>query len=126
MCRGRRTNGPVGCGDTVVMVTRPVSPTVAPLTAALEQLLSIHTRYYGTSGLYDPLYNSNLSVQDVTINNGVATIKLTGTLSLAGECDDPRVAAQFDSIGRQFPTVQKVQVFVNGTPLDNLLSGKGV
>jgi LysM repeat protein len=119
------TSGPVGCGDTVVMVTRPVSPTAAPLTAALQQLLSIHTRFYGQSGLYDPLYNSNLTIQSVAINNGVATINLAGTLSLGGECDDPRVAAQFDSIGRQFSTVQTVQVYVNGQPLENLLSGKG-
>jgi LysM repeat protein len=120
------TNGPVGCGDTVVMVTRNVSATVAPLTAAVQQLLSIHDRFYGQSGLYDPLYTANLAVQSVTINNGLATIKLTGKLSLGGECDDPRVAAQFDALGHQFSSVQKVQVFINGTPLENLLGGKGV
>jgi len=120
------TNGPVGCGDTVVMVTRNVSATIAPLTAAVQQLLSIHDRFYGQSGLYDPLYNANLAVQSVAINNGLATIKLTGKLSLGGECDDPRVAAQFDALGHQFSSVQKVQVFINGTPLENLLGGKGV
>ena len=120
------TNGPLGCGDTVVMVTRNVSATIAPLTAAVQQLLSIHDRFYGQSGLYDPLYNTNLAVQSVTINNGLATIKLTGKLSLGGECDDPRVAAQFDALGHQFSSVQKVQVFINGTPLENLLGGKGV
>lgn len=120
------TNGPVGCGDTVVMVTRNVSATIAPLTAAVQQLLSIHDRFYGQSGLYDPLYNAYLAVQSVTINNGLATIKLTGKLSLGGECDDPRVAAQFDALGHQFSSVQKVQVFINGTPLENLLGGKGV
>jgi LysM repeat protein len=120
------TNGPVGCGDTVVMVTHNIAATIAPLTAAVEQLLSIHTKFYGQSGLYDPVYNTNLAVQSVTINKGLATIKLTGTLNLGGECDNPRVAAQFDALGRQFSSVQKVQVFVNGTPLENLLSGKGV
>ena len=120
------TNGPVGCGDTVVMVTRNLSATIAPLTAAVQQLLSIHDRFYGQSGLYDPLYNAYLAVQSVTINNGLATIKLTGKLSLGGECDDPRVAAQFDALGHQFSSVQKVQVFINGTPLENLLGGKGV
>jgi LysM repeat protein len=120
------TNGPVGCGDTIVMVTRNVPSTTAPLNAAVEQLLSIHTQFYGQSGLYDPLYKANLAVQSVTINNGLATIKLTGTLNLGGVCDDPRVAAQFDALGRQFSTVQQVQVFINGTPLENLLSGKGV
>jgi LysM repeat protein len=121
----RNTNGPVGCGDTVVKVTRNVAATTAPLRAAIDELLSINAQFYGQTGLYNPLYNATLAVQSVAINNGLATIRLTGTLNLGGVCDDPRVAAQFDALGRQFSTVQKVQVFVNGTPLENLLSGKG-
>jgi LysM repeat protein len=119
------TGGAVGCGDSVVMVTRNVPPTTAPLTAAVNELLSIHTRLYGQSGLYNPLYNSPLAVQSVTISNGLATIRLTGNLSLAGECDDPRVAAMFNAIGRQFSTVQRVQVYINGAALETLLGGKG-
>ena len=85
--------------------------TIAPLTAAVEQLLSIHDRFYGQSGLYDPLYTANLAVQSVTINNGLATIKLTGKLSLGGECDDPRLSRCSPTrFGHQFSSVQKVQV----------------
>jgi LysM repeat protein len=118
----------VGCGDSVEMVTRAVAPTTAPLTAAVSQLLSLQTDnkgYYGQSGLYDPLYSSHLSVKSVTIENGHAVISLTGALSLGGTCDDPRVKAMFDRIGRQYSTVHSVTVYVNGVPLDKLLSSKG-
>jgi LysM repeat protein len=119
------TAGPVGCGDTIILVKRSVPATTEPLTTAVKQLLSLHTQYYGQSGLYNPLYQSNLAVQSVTIQNGQAVIRLSGSLRLGGECDDPRVAAQFDAIGRQFSTVQKVQVYINNKPLQQLLGGKG-
>jgi LysM repeat protein len=117
--------GTIGCNDGVVLVTRSIAPTTAPLTAAIAQLLSIKTQHYGMSGLYDALYASNLHISSVTIVNGKATIRLTGNLSLGGECDDPRVQAQFDSTARQFSTVHTVEVFINGVLLQTLLSGRG-
>jgi LysM repeat protein len=117
--------GNIGCNDGTVLVTRNVPATTAPLTAAINQLLSIKTQYYGQSGLYDALYASNLQVSSISIVNGTAIIRLTGSLSLGGECDDPRVQAQFDATARQFSTVNAVQVYVNGVALQDLLSGKG-
>jgi LysM repeat protein len=119
------SGGSVGCGDSVVLVDRPVAPTRAPLTAAINELLSIKQRDYGQSGLTDILYASNLHVQNITITNGHANIWLTGNLSLGGECDDPRVVAQFEQTAKQFSTVQTVSVYINGVPLQTLLSGKG-
>lgn len=117
-------NGNVGCGDSVVMVNRQVAVTTAPLTAAIRELLSIRTRYYGQSGLYDALYQSSLAVQSVTIANQKATIRLTGQMQLGGECDDPRVIAQLERTATQFSTVKSVEVYVNGVLLQTLLSGK--
>src|SRR5947209_9872041 len=45
--------GTIGCGDTLVGVTKRIAPTSAPLLAALRQLLADHHRYYGQSGLYN-------------------------------------------------------------------------
>ncbi len=119
-------SGPkVGCGDSAVAVTRQVPPTAAPLTAALNELLSIHSQYYGESGLYNALYQSNLQVQSVILSNGKATIKLTGTMSLGGECDDPRFEAQLTQTALQFTTVQSVDIYINDKPLNTLLGGKG-
>lgn len=117
-------DGQVGCGDGVVRVTRNIAPTQAPLTAAIRELVSIRGQTYGQSGLYNALYQSNLKVAGVTLKSGKANIYLTGTLRLGGVCDSPRVKAQFDSTARQFSTVSQVQVYVNGTPLERLLSSK--
>jgi hypothetical protein len=112
----------IGCGDSLIAVTRPITPTTTPLTAALRVLLSDHHRVYGQSGLYNALYQSRLTVNHVTIRNGRATIYLTGRMQLGGVCDDPRVGAQLRSAAFQFPTVHSVAIFVNGIPLKRRLS----
>lgn len=119
-------DGNVGCGDGVVLVERRVAPTTAPLTAALRELLSLKQEYYGQSGLRNALHASNLAVQSVTLTNGNAVIRLTGKLSLGGECDDPRVQAQLEQTAYQFSTVHSVSIYLNGEPLQNVLGGKGL
>ena len=117
--------GTIGCSDGIVMVQRNVAATQAPLTAAIGQLLSIKQQNYGQSGLYNALYASNLSIQSISIVNGKALIYLVGQLSSGGVCDDPRIIAQFHYTATQFSTVSSVQVYVNGIPLESLLSGHG-
>jgi len=119
-----KTGTAVGCGDSVVGVEREIAPTNAPLTAALNQLFSLHDQFYGQSGLYNALYRAHLQLSSAAIVAGRATIKLTGQLTLGGECDDPRAQAQLTQTALQFPTVQAVDIFVNGVPLKTLLSGK--
>jgi murein DD-endopeptidase MepM/ murein hydrolase activator NlpD len=117
-------SGGVGCGDQVVAVRRNIAPTPAPLTAALNQLLSLHTAYYGQSGLYNALHQSRLYVQSITRSGTSWKVYLRGTLTLAGVCDIPRVEAQLRQTALQFSTVTQVQFFVNGVPLAQALSQK--
>ena len=117
-------SGKVGCGDQVVAVKRNVAPTQAPLTAALNQLLSLHDQYYGQSGLYNTLYQSNLAVKSITRNGTTWNIYLTGTLRLGGVCDIPRVEAQLQRTALQFATVKRANYFINGVPLKTALSQK--
>lgn len=117
-------SGSVGCGDQVVAVRRSITPTTAPLTAALNQLLSLHSQYYGQSGLYNALYQSNLYVSSITRSGTVWKIYLKGTLRLGGVCDIPRVEAQLQRTARQFSTVTQVYYYVNGVPLKDALSQK--
>lgn len=114
--------GSVGCGDELVAVEQRVPSTRAPLTAALQALLSLKEREYGQSGLYNALYQSDLQLARVAIESGTATIELRGQLRLGGVCDAPRVEAQLRQTALQFPTVQRVHVTVNGTPLQQVLS----
>lgn len=114
----------IGCGDSVLAVTVPIARTQGVLKAALENLLSIKQQYYGQSGLYNALYQSNLKLDKVTIENKRAIINLSGTMTLGGVCDSPRVEAQFRETALQFSTVNDVAVFVNGKPLADVLSGR--
>jgi hypothetical protein len=114
----------IGCGDSLVPVTFTLPDPAAPLRGALDKLFSIRTQFYGQSGLYNALFRSDLHIDSVTIQNGVAEIKLGGALTLGGVCDSPRVQAQLDEIALQFSTVQQVNVYINGKNLKDLLSGK--
>ena len=116
------SGGSVGCGDAIVPVTRHIAPTRAPLTAAMHELLSIKDRVDGQTGLYNALYQSDLQVEKITIDSGKATILLTGQLMLGGECDNPRIEAQLKQTALQFATVKDVAIFVNGTPIEKIIS----
>jgi hypothetical protein len=117
-------SGPeIGCGDSLVAVDRDVAPTKAPLTAAMNELLSVNDQYYGQSGFYNSLYQSDLQIENITIDEqGLASIYLTGTYTLGGVCDGPRFEAQLVETARQFSTVKDVSIFINGKPLKEILS----
>jgi hypothetical protein len=119
---GGASGMPVGCGDSIVLVSREVPQSAEVLRAALTQLLSLRGKDYGSSGLYNALGDSQLSIEDVTMDGSTATIRLAGKVSLGGECDMPRFKAQIEETARQFPTVKDVAVFINGTPIDEALS----
>lgn len=115
----------VGCNDSAIPVVRTFTPTVAPLTAALQVLLSLGSNpYYGESGLYNALYQSSLQLDSVNIVNREAIIQLSGQLVAGGVCDVPRLQAQLQLTALQFATVERVRIFVNGQPLEQLLSAQ--
>jgi hypothetical protein len=107
----------VGCGDSAVPITVTIPKIQGVLRASLEKLLSAKQQFYGEAGLYNALYQSNLQVADVTIEAGKAIIHLTGTITLGGICDAPRLEAQIEQTALQFSTVNEVAVFVNDVPL---------
>ena len=120
-----QSGSPVGCGDSAVPVQVQIEPTQGVLKAALEALLSIKDQFYGQSGLYNALYQSDLQVDSVKISDGTAEVHLSGSLILGGECDDPRVQAQLEETVLQFPTVTKADIYINGKILADALSLKG-
>lgn len=120
-----RSGPAIGCGDSVVPVEIIIPRTRGILRAALNNLLAIDEAYYGQSGLYNALHQSDLTLADVTIVDREARIFLEGTLFLSGVCDNPRVEAQLEQIALQFSTVDSVAVFVNGEPLKEVLSLRG-
>jgi hypothetical protein len=116
-------SGPeIGCGDSVIGVTENIEPTAAPLTAAFEQLLAMDEEYYGQSGLYNALSDSDLSIDSATVENGQATVYLSGDLEIAGTCEGPRIEAQIRQTADQFSTVGESVVYINGERLENIVS----
>ena len=114
----------IGCGDSAVAVQVEITPTQGVLKAALQALLAIKTRDYGQSGLYNALYQSDLQLDSVRIENSTASIYLSGSLLLGGECDNPRVEAQLIQTALQFSTVSQAAIFINNRPLKDVLSLK--
>ena len=116
----------IGCNDSVVPVLIYIDPTLGVLRASLNELFKMEgQKEYGLSGLYNSLYQSHLSIDSLNIVNREAIVKLKGTLSSGGVCDDPRIKAQLEEAAPQFKTIDRVSVFINGIPLDQVLSGRG-
>jgi spore germination protein GerM len=104
-----------------VPVRVPIFATKEVLKAAMQALISLKVQYYGQSGLYNALYQSDLQLDGVNIKDGVAIIDLSGSLQIGGECDSSRVEAQIDQTALQFATVKNVPVSINGCPLQDVL-----
>ncbi len=114
-----RSGMQIGCGDSVVPVEVDIEPTLAVLTAAMNNLVNLDQRFYGQSGLYNALAASNLSVDSIDLVDGQASINLTGDVSLGGVCDVPRFEAQLRQTALQYYTVDSVEITINGEPLAN-------
>lgn len=120
-----RSGMQIGCGDSLISVTIDIQPTIEPLRPTLNALLDIDTRAYGQSGLINALYRSDLSVSDIGILNGVATVELTGNLNSGGVCDVPRIEQQLRQTGLQFSNIDSIVILVNGEPLEDVLNAQG-
>jgi enamine deaminase RidA (YjgF/YER057c/UK114 family) len=112
----------IGCGDSIVPVSVNIEPTTAPLTAAFERLLATEEEYIGQSGLYNALHNSDLTIDSATVENGQATVYLSGDLEVTGTCEGPRIEAQIRQTADQFSTVGESVVYINGERLEDILS----
>jgi len=116
----------IGCNDSAVPVEIQLSqPNQAVLLVALETLLAVKSQYYGGSGLYNSLYQSNLKLENLKLENDEAVIHLKGDLKLGGVCDNPRLQAQLEETALQYSTINQVKIFINGIPLDKVLSEEG-
>jgi hypothetical protein len=119
-----KTGQKIGCGDSLIAVDRDIPRTGSPLKDTLTLLFAIRDQYYGQSGLYNALYQSDLKVDGISSHDGVFKVDLSGKVQLGGECDNPRFEAQITQTIRQFSTVQQADVYVNGKSLENILSLK--
>lgn len=111
----------IGCGDSLVPVTRTVKANNTPLTDAIKELLSIRREEYSPK-LENFWEGPGRQVKSVSIQNGTAIISLTGEApSVGGVCTIPRIEMQIIETAMQFSTVKRVKVFINGKALKDLI-----
>jgi hypothetical protein len=115
----------VGAEDSLIPVKVKINETTNPLKVAYEKLLSIKERNYGESGLYNPLYQNEITINKIEINKDIALVYLKGNLLLGGVMDIPRVKAQLENTALQFKFVKYVKIYINDVELDKVLSLKG-
>jgi len=121
---GGGSGEPIGCGDSLVPVTLMVEPAEGVLRASLTHLLALEEQDYGESGLYNALHASRLKVDVIRVENGAAEIHLSGHLLAGGVCDGPRIIGQLSATALQFGDISDARFFINGLPLEEVLSGK--
>jgi hypothetical protein len=115
----------VGCGDSLVSVRRSIAPTPLAIVAALNELFALKGQYYGESGLYNALYQSNLRVDRAVVDeNGAATVVISGQVMLGGACDTPRFKGQIEETILSINGVQSANILLNGKPIDEALSSQ--
>lgn len=122
------TTGDVGCGDSRVVVSTPVTP---PRTMTTEEkvrtalnALFVADNPYGESGLSNILAQSeNLTVSDVVVDGDTITVSITGQMQSGGVCDDPRIIDQLRTTVQKNSDQSTVVIFINGVSLDTYFHG---
>jgi hypothetical protein len=118
-------SGPlIGCGDSLVATTTAPVRFTDQVRPSIETLLANKSRDVGLSGLVNVLYQSNLTYAGGELAGSTITIYLTGQFMLGGVCDIPRAKAQLEYTAMAAAGATSAQVFVNGRPIDEVLSLK--
>ncbi|UTT70622.1 hypothetical protein NMQ03_05655 [Arthrobacter sp. DNA4] len=118
-------SGPkIGCGDSLVATTTAPVRFTDQVGPSVGTLLANKSRDVGLSGLINVLYQSNLTYLGGELNGSTITIWLSGQFMLAGVCDIPRAKAQLEYTAMAASGATSAQVFVNGKPIDEVLSLK--
>lgn len=114
----------VGCGDSLVATTTAPVRFTDQVGPSIRTLLANKSRAVGMSGLVNVLYQSNLTYLGGELDGSTITIYLSGQFMLSGVCDIPRAKAQLEFTAMAASGATSAQVFVNGRPIDDVLSLK--
>lgn len=125
---GGLSGPPVGCGDSVVPVSRarPRSGVLAEdIRASLEELFAIEQTTYGQSGLIHTFPGSEIAVTGVALNDLTLAVTLSGDIPLAGVCADPLIEAQILYTLFEYQDFESALIIVDGQNLRQLMDQSG-
>jgi hypothetical protein len=118
-------SGPqIGCGDSLVATTTAPVRFRDQVGPSIGALLANKSRDVGMSGLVNVLYESYLTYLGGELDGSTITIYLSGQFMLGGVCDIPRAKAQLEYTAMAASAATSAQVFVDGRPIDEVLSLK--
>jgi hypothetical protein len=108
-----------GCDDSLIPVEIDIEANQSDedRIAAVLQAMFANGDTWDDTGLYNVFADSSLTVDNVTIDNGEATVNLSGELVIGGVCDNPRVEEQLLATITQFAGVSSAVVLLNGAPV---------
>lgn len=120
------TGGTVGCGDSLIPVFIGVPSLSGPETdirAALHSLFKLKVKDFG--GLYNPLHNAHLAVQNVTFNEttGDVVVNLSGSIPKPkDECEYHRVRNVLWGTVRSYPGVKSLSIWIGSRHIGDLIA----
>lgn len=112
----------IGCNDSAIAVRVSLDDNANPVQAAFDTLLNARSRMYQNKNLYNALHRSELSFSSIQNTQSVTKIFLKGDLRIGGVCDNPRVQSQLRLTALQFSSIDSVTIFINSSPLQEILS----
>jgi hypothetical protein len=113
-----------GCGDSVVPLEVDLPAPAPALEGALSALLALQDGAEDKD-LYNALEHSPLKVDRIDRTGPEVRVYLSGYVEIGGDCDGPRILSQLTETALQFHDLQHAQFFLDGKPLQGVLSGKG-
>ncbi|MEM6527948.1 MAG: LysM domain-containing protein, partial [Chloroflexota bacterium] len=120
---GRVGGIPAGCGNMLVPVPTTVYGADTPenrVRAALEGLFAITERT--VDDYINPLVTSDMVVDDVRIDTGIATVALSGNMTFAGVCEIPLLRGQIEQTILDDAAVNQAVVTINEQSIDAFFS----
>lgn len=115
----------IGCNDSLVETKYEAAQTDDEVVAAMQALLAKDDQYVGESGLYNALYQSDLTFNRWEKAGGEVTVYLSGEIRTGGTCDDPRIIAQLERTAATAAEAETAKVLVNDQLIEDLLGGRG-
>jgi hypothetical protein len=109
--------GPFGCQQYLNFHDIEVPETEAVLTSVYQQLFTLPYDVSGTDDKNIIASQINLNFDSVSIQNGVASVYLSGSV-MGNHCADEVFRHQIQQAAFQFDTVNSIQVYLNNQIFD--------
>jgi hypothetical protein len=111
-----KNGGDIGCDAGLFFAPHIVPKTTAVLDATYKLLFDLKQEpeikadgFRNTVAGYSELFYDRV----ILLDNGTAKVYLTGSMSGPGHCAEPEMSAQIAQAALQFPSVKKLEVYLN-------------